>query len=147
MTSRESSSLHSPSSCPSCSSAYFLPPSQSGGTAVWRARRKETLQPKNHFVYTSRRTRLTSGVGVVSVRIRYALTWSLLPGTMLCRPAGCQCWLPPQPFCDASHKGTRWQPVKIQLEEEEPEAWLCGCKQTDTPPYCDGTHATPAVQG
>lgn len=23
---------------------------------------------------------------------------------------------------------------------------LCGCKQTNTPPYCDGTHKTELVQ-
>ena len=26
-------------------------------------------------------------------------------------------------------------------------AYLCGCKQTKTAPYCDGTHKSDAVQG
>jgi CDGSH-type Zn-finger protein len=24
--------------------------------------------------------------------------------------------------------------------EEKQKIWLCGCKQTKNPPYCDGSH-------
>ncbi len=44
-----------------------------------------------------------------------------------------------QPFCDGSHKGTGFTPVKIELTEPKQVA-LCGCKHTGDQPYCDGTH-------
>ena len=44
-----------------------------------------------------------------------------------------------QPFCDGSHKGTEFNPVKFTVAAEE-KKWLCGCKRTGTPPFCDGTH-------
>jgi glutamate synthase domain-containing protein 2/CDGSH-type Zn-finger protein len=43
-----------------------------------------------------------------------------------------------QPFCDGSHKGTRFVPKAFVAEEEE--AYLCMCKHTHTPPFCDGSH-------
>lgn len=45
-----------------------------------------------------------------------------------------------QPFCDGSHKGSSFTPVKVVIEEEGKNAW-CGCKQTSNPPFCDGSHA------
>ena len=44
-----------------------------------------------------------------------------------------------QPFCDGSHKGTEFTPVKLTLAEKG-KVWLCGCKQTGNRPHCDGTH-------
>ena len=44
-----------------------------------------------------------------------------------------------QPFCDGSHKGSEFNPVKFTVTAEE-KKWLCGCKRTATPPFCDGTH-------
>jgi CDGSH-type Zn-finger protein len=44
-----------------------------------------------------------------------------------------------QPFCDGSHKGTEFVPLKFEIEDTK-KVWLCGCKQTKNPPYCDGTH-------
>ncbi len=44
-----------------------------------------------------------------------------------------------QPFCDGSHKGSRFKPLVFTLEERKRVA-LCGCKRTANPPYCDGTH-------
>lgn len=44
-----------------------------------------------------------------------------------------------QPFCDGSHKGTDFTPVKFTAEKSG-TAWLCGCKHTGNPPFCDGTH-------
>ncbi len=45
-----------------------------------------------------------------------------------------------QPFCDGSHKGSGFTPVKMAFDEKKKSAW-CGCKQTKNPPFCDGTHA------
>jgi CDGSH-type Zn-finger protein len=44
-----------------------------------------------------------------------------------------------QPFCDGSHKGTEFSPVKWTAEESGAR-WFCGCKQTGREPFCDGTH-------
>ena len=44
-----------------------------------------------------------------------------------------------QPFCDGSHKGSTFTPVKLELAAKTKVA-LCGCKHTAKPPYCDGTH-------
>jgi CDGSH-type Zn-finger protein/mannose-6-phosphate isomerase-like protein (cupin superfamily) len=44
-----------------------------------------------------------------------------------------------QPFCDGSHKGTGFEPLKVVLREDE-EVLLCGCKHTGNAPFCDGTH-------
>jgi CDGSH-type Zn-finger protein/mannose-6-phosphate isomerase-like protein (cupin superfamily) len=45
-----------------------------------------------------------------------------------------------QPFCDGSHKGTGFEPLKFTATPENTEVLLCGCKHTGTPPYCDGAH-------
>ena len=44
-----------------------------------------------------------------------------------------------QPFCDGSHKGSEFSPVKLEVEEPK-KAWLCGCKRSSDKPFCDGTH-------
>ncbi|WP_166266886.1 CDGSH iron-sulfur domain-containing protein [Marinobacter caseinilyticus] len=44
-----------------------------------------------------------------------------------------------QPFCDGSHKGSGFTPVKFTADKEE-WVWFCGCKQTGHPPRCDGSH-------
>ena len=44
-----------------------------------------------------------------------------------------------QPFCDGSHKGTAFSPLKYQAERTGP-VWFCGCKRTKSPPTCDGSH-------
>lgn len=44
-----------------------------------------------------------------------------------------------QPFCDGSHKGTSFQPMKFKVDEAGTFN-LCGCKSTDDEPFCDGTH-------
>jgi len=52
----------------------------------------------------------------------------------------CQCGLSKnQPFCDSSHKGGPFEPVKFTAEASK-TAFLCGCKQTGNAPFCDGTH-------
>lgn len=44
-----------------------------------------------------------------------------------------------QPFCDGSHKGTSFEPMKFTAEATT-QKWLCACKHTKNPPYCDGSH-------
>jgi CDGSH-type Zn-finger protein len=44
-----------------------------------------------------------------------------------------------QPFCDGSHKGTSFTPLKYQAGEAGPK-WFCVCKQTATRPFCDGVN-------
>jgi len=44
-----------------------------------------------------------------------------------------------QPFCDGSHKGSEFSPVKYQAEEAK-RVFFCGCKQTSNSPLCDGSH-------
>ncbi len=45
-----------------------------------------------------------------------------------------------QPFCDGSHRGTGFSPMKFELAEAQKVA-LCACKQTGNGPFCDGSHA------
>lgn len=49
-----------------------------------------------------------------------------------------------QPFCDGSHKGTAFTPVKYQADQAI-KVYFCGCKHTQNAPMCDGTHKTLAV--
>jgi len=44
-----------------------------------------------------------------------------------------------QPFCDGSHKGTSFTPVKFELAQPT-KVTLCGCKRSKNMPYCDGSH-------
>ena len=44
-----------------------------------------------------------------------------------------------QPFCDGSHKGTEFTPVKYAAAESK-KVFFCGCKQTGAQPLCDGSH-------
>ena len=45
-----------------------------------------------------------------------------------------------QPFCDGSHKGSGFEPVKYVAGEDDGEVLLCGCKHTRARPFCDGSH-------
>lgn len=45
-----------------------------------------------------------------------------------------------QPFCDGSHRGSKFKPVKVEIAESKQIAW-CGCKQSSNIPFCDGTHS------
>lgn len=44
-----------------------------------------------------------------------------------------------QPFCDGSHKGTDFTPVKYDAEKTG-KVFFCCCKQTGSEPMCDGSH-------
>ena len=44
-----------------------------------------------------------------------------------------------QPFCDGSHKGSSFSPVKYTAEQTG-KVWFCGCKQSGRAPLCDGAH-------
>ena len=44
-----------------------------------------------------------------------------------------------QPFCDGSHSGTGFAPVRY-VAERDGTAYFCGCKRTDNQPLCDGSH-------
>ena len=45
-----------------------------------------------------------------------------------------------QPYCDGSHRGTDFRPVRYVAAEKAEEVLFCGCKHTKTPPFCDGSH-------
>jgi CDGSH-type Zn-finger protein len=44
-----------------------------------------------------------------------------------------------QPFCDGSHKGTDFVPVKFEAAEDG-RVFFCGCKRSARAPLCDGSH-------
>lgn len=46
-----------------------------------------------------------------------------------------------QPFCDGSHKGSEFTPVKFEATESK-KMWFCACKHSARKPLCDGTHKT-----
>ena len=45
-----------------------------------------------------------------------------------------------QPFCDGSHQGTEFAPLKFEIDEAKKVA-MCQCKYSQNPPFCDGSHA------
>ena len=44
-----------------------------------------------------------------------------------------------QPFCDGSHKGSEFSPLKF-VPAESKTLWFCTCKKTGSAPLCDGSH-------
>ncbi len=53
----------------------------------------------------------------------------------------CACGLSAnQPFCDGSHRGGEFTPVKFEATETK-TLYFCGCKHTATPVLCDGSHS------
>jgi len=44
-----------------------------------------------------------------------------------------------QPFCDGSHEGTVFTPLKYEATEDK-TLYFCGCKHSSGAPLCDGTH-------
>ncbi|MBT8119932.1 MAG: CDGSH iron-sulfur domain-containing protein [Gammaproteobacteria bacterium] len=52
----------------------------------------------------------------------------------------CACGLSKsQPFCDGSHQGTEFEPVRFVAEDKVMVAF-CGCKQSRYKPFCDDSH-------
>jgi CDGSH iron-sulfur domain-containing protein 3 len=47
-----------------------------------------------------------------------------------------------QPFCDGSHKGGAFTPLKYSATESK-TVYFCGCKASGHQPLCDGTHKKP----
>ena len=45
-----------------------------------------------------------------------------------------------QPFCDGSHRGTGFSPLKYEAAESA-TVYFCGCKHSANAPMCDGTHS------
>lgn len=43
------------------------------------------------------------------------------------------------PFCDGSHQGSQFSPVKFDAPESA-TVYVCGCKQSRKFPLCDGSH-------
>ena len=46
-----------------------------------------------------------------------------------------------QPFCDGSHKGTSFTPLRFTADKSGVQN-MCGCKASDDMPFCDGAHNT-----
>lgn len=44
-----------------------------------------------------------------------------------------------QPFCDGSHQGTEFSPVKWKSDAAK-RVFFCACKRTGNQPFCDGSH-------
>lgn len=44
-----------------------------------------------------------------------------------------------QPFCDGSHKGSEFTPVKYTAEQSK-AVYFCGCKNSANGALCDGSH-------
>ncbi len=44
-----------------------------------------------------------------------------------------------QPFCDGSHKGTAFGPVKVVIDEPKRVSW-CMCRHSKKGPFCDNAH-------
>ncbi len=44
-----------------------------------------------------------------------------------------------QPFCDGSHKGSEFSPIKYDAPDSK-LVYFCGCKNSGGKPFCDGTH-------
>jgi len=47
-----------------------------------------------------------------------------------------------QPFCDGSHKGGSFTPIKYSAAQST-TVYFCGCKASAKKPLCDGTHKKP----
>ncbi len=46
-----------------------------------------------------------------------------------------------QPYCDSSHEGTEFSPIKVKIDEDGTVAY-CGCRRSGNLPFCDGTHSS-----
>ena len=65
------------------------------------------------------------------------------PAVLVLKPSDylyCQCgYSKNQPFCDGSHHGTKFSPLKFTIKKER-EYELCKCKTCKKGPFCDNSH-------
>ena len=52
-----------------------------------------------------------------------------------------------QPFCDSSHAGTNFKPLKFSLDEKMSTMHLCGCKLSSNAPFCDTVTCAKLARG
>ena len=52
-----------------------------------------------------------------------------------------------QPFCDSSHTGTTFKPLKFSLDEKSKSMHMCGCKLSSKAPFCDGITCEKLLNG
>ncbi len=45
-----------------------------------------------------------------------------------------------QPFCDGSHKGSSFSPIKYTAEKSG-TVYFCGCRHSGNGALCDGSHS------
>lgn len=71
-----------------------------------------------------------------STKVNEPAVMTLQPGDYLYCACG---YSRNQPFCDGSHHGTGYQPVKFTVERQK-QYRLCQCKLCVHAPYCDNSH-------
>lgn len=52
-----------------------------------------------------------------------------------------------QPFCDSSHAGTEFKPLKFSLDVPQDKMFVCGCKLSRKAPFCDGETCISMLKG
>lgn len=67
---------------------------------------------------------------------KHSLKLEMEPGTYF----WCSCGRSEnQPYCDGSHKGTRFTPEKVIITEKQIFPW-CLCRYSEKGAICDGKH-------
>lgn len=60
----------------------------------------------------------------------------------------CSCGMSKKaPFCDSSHVGSSFKPMKFSLDEPCKSMALCGCKLSKNAPFCDKTTCLQLADG
>ena len=79
----------------------------------------------------------------ISKDFKFEKTTKLEPATLILAEGDylyCQCGFSKnQPFCDGSHHGTKFKPIKFTIRKER-EYQLCQCKLCEKGPFCDNAH-------
>ncbi len=67
---------------------------------------------------------------------KHSLKMEMEPGTYF----WCSCGRSKnQPFCDGSHRGTSFRPVKVTIDKPQRVKW-CMCRHSKEGPFCDNSH-------